>query len=107
MKFGQYYSLKDSCFFFLVPRGQEAKFSGLFSFSTNVLAWLPLLMFTVLYSAFGSLSMGLFVMALFILFGGVVIASVNMQRGREDAIRHSVGPTQETSLEGSEDLQRI
>lgn len=89
--FGQYYSLVSSCYYFLVPAGQETKFAGSYNFSVNILNWLPLVAFTVLYSATGSMPSGLWVMALFVFFGGGVIACVDMRQGRKDALAHGDG----------------
>jgi hypothetical protein len=49
----------------------------------------------------GSLLSGLWVMALFILSGGAIIASVDMQKGREDALAHSTASVDmEIELQG-------
>ena len=80
--FGFYYSLMKPVFFFIVPVGEEAKFSGLFTFCQAVLNWVPLLVFFIAYQQTGQFSYGLFIMTAFLITGGLFIKSVDMEEAR-------------------------
>ena len=69
-------------FFFIVPGGQEAKFSGVYTFCQAILNFIPLLCFFAAYEATGSLTWGFLIMAAFFGAGGCFFASVDMDKAR-------------------------
>jgi UMF1 family MFS transporter len=48
LNLGWYHPTKDVMFTMLVPHGEEGEFSGLYIFSSQILVWLPPLLFTIL-----------------------------------------------------------
>lgn len=95
-----YYSLVTSTYFFLVPAGHEAQYSGLKGCARNVLAWLPTAAFSVLNEATGSLKWGFIVMAVMIVLGGALMASVDMRAGRALALAQGIGGREHKSPSG-------
>lgn len=79
---GFYYSLMKPVFFYIVPGGQEAKFSGVFTFCQAILNWAPLLAFSIAYSLTDSLVGGFVIMACFMACGAACLLSVDMNEAR-------------------------
>jgi len=79
---GFYYSLLKPVFFFIVPGGQEAKYSGVFTFCQAILNWAPLLAFSLAYSLTDALVGGFIIMAAFQAAGCACLASVDMEQAR-------------------------
>ncbi|KAI2497164.1 Vacuole effluxer Atg22-like protein [Fragilaria crotonensis] len=45
---GWFYPTQNLCFSMLLPRGQEAELSGFYVYCTQILGWLPPLIFSVM-----------------------------------------------------------
>ena len=84
---GPYYSLLKPVYFFIVPGGQEVKYAGLFSLAQVIISWAPLLAFTVAYEQTGSLAGGFHCMGAFLVVGGGLIASIDMEEARKTLLK--------------------
>jgi len=82
-----YYSTLKPIYFFIVPGGEEAKFSGLFTLFQVIIAWAPLLFFSVAYEWTGSLAGGFHCLAVFMLIAGLIIYSVDVPEARKMVLR--------------------
>jgi len=63
--FGWYYPTQSTVFIELIPRRQEAEMMGLFTFCSQILTWLPPLVFSALNEAGFSMKFGLYILVAF------------------------------------------
>jgi len=80
--FGFYYSLNSAVYVYIIPGGEEAKYIGVKLCASNLLNWLPPLIFTQLNRIFNSVQFGLLVFALFLPIGALCIALIDMKDAR-------------------------
>ena len=71
---GWFYPAENVFFSMILPKGQEAEMSGFFVYSTQILGWLPPLIFSLLVDADVSQTYGVMVVAVFFLVA-IVMAS--------------------------------
>jgi len=66
---GWFYPTEDLMLSMICPVGQEAELSGFFVFSSNILVWLPPLIFTAMNESGISMQWGLMSLVIFFAFG--------------------------------------
>jgi len=74
---GMYYPLMKIIFSTIVPRGQEAELAGFFKYSSQIIVWLPPLIFTVMNEkgvnlSLAGMSINIFVFVALILYSGML-----------------------------------
>jgi len=80
--FGFYYSLNRAVYVYIIPGGEEAKYIGVNLCASNLLGWLPPLIFSQLNRALNDMRIGLVVLAAFFPIGTAAIASIDMKDAR-------------------------
>ena len=81
-----YYSLEKATYYFMVPHGLSAQYSGIGLFAGKILMWAPILAFFLMYEALDEMNWGMAVIGGFLLIGGACIWSVTMKEARDDAL---------------------
>ena len=76
----------------------EVKYAGLFSLAQVIISWAPLLAFTVAYEQTGSLAGGFHCMGAFLVVGGGLIASIDMEEARKTLLKSGTLTTCETAF---------
>jgi len=71
---GWYYPNKDLFFSMCLPIGQEAEFAGLYVYCTQILAWVPPLIFTLMVEAEISRTYGVVAASGFFLIGAGILS---------------------------------
>ena len=71
---GWFYPTENMFFSMVVPQGQEAEISGFFVYCTQILGWLPPLMFTILVEADVSQTYGVMALAIFFVIAIVLLS---------------------------------
>jgi MFS transporter, UMF1 family len=85
--FAMYYAIEKATYYFIVPVAQTAEFSGLAMFAGKILSWLPLFSFFIFYEQYKTMTYGLAFMSFFLLVGGVIIWSIDIEKAREHALQ--------------------
>ena len=85
---GWFYPTQNLCFSLLLPRGQEAELSGFYVYCTQILGWLPPLIFSIMVESNIDQKYGILVVQLFF---GVAIVLMSMIRW-QGALEEVHGP---------------
>lgn len=74
MLLGWHYPVETLIYTLCLPRGQDAEFTGFYVYCTQILVWLPPLIFSGLVQKGISQSFGVFVVAMFGLVAVIIIS---------------------------------
>jgi MFS-type transporter involved in bile tolerance (Atg22 family) len=94
MFLGWFYPVENLFFCMCLPKGQEAELSGFFVYCTQILGWLPPLIFSVMVEAKVSQTYGVVAVSAFLL---IAVALVSCSAPWEDILRES-GRVKEINL---------